>query len=132
MYFIQYALDRPGVLTVMQGAADIEQLKANLAFLEASEAERDYSIIGSFTPEDTKGKCVYCKHCHPCPVGLDIGLINKYYDLAKLGDVLAKEHYLTLEKTAEDCIGCGHCNSRCPFGVQQAERMQEIKEYFGK
>lgn len=129
---IQYALDRPGVLTVMQGAADVEQLKQNLAFLEATDEEKDYSIIGSFTPEDTKGKCVYCKHCHPCPAGLDIGLINKYYDLAKLGDVLAKEHYITLEKTAEDCIGCGHCNSRCPFGVQQAERMQEIKEYFGK
>ena len=29
-------------------------------------------------------------------------------------------------------FGCGHCNSRCPFGVKQQERMQEIREYFGK
>lgn len=127
---IQYALDRPGVLTVMQGAANIEQLKQNLSFLDASEEERDYSVIGSFTPDETKGKCVYCKHCHPCPAGIDIGLVNKYYDLSRLGDVLAKEHYLTLEKNASDCLQCGHCNSRCPFSVDQMSRMTEIEEYF--
>ncbi len=49
---IQYALDRPGVLTVMQGAANIKQLKQNLSFLDASEEERDYSVIGSFTPDE--------------------------------------------------------------------------------
>jgi predicted aldo/keto reductase-like oxidoreductase len=129
---IQYALDRPGVLTVLQGPGNVEQLKENLSFLETSAEERDYSVIGSFTPDETKGKCVYCRHCHPCPVGLDIGLINKYYDLSVLGDILAKEHYLTLEKTASDCIQCGHCNSRCPFHVEQKERMSEITEYFGK
>ena len=102
---LQYVLDRPGVLTVMQGAGNIPELEENLAYLTATEEEKDYSIIGLFTPEETTGKCVYCKHCHPCPVGLDIGLINKYYDLARLGDELAKEHYLTLEKTASDCIG---------------------------
>ena len=129
---IQYALDRPGVLTVMQGAANVDQLKENLSFLDATEEEKDYSVIGSFTPEDTRGKCVYCKHCHPCPAGIDIGLVNKYYDLTKLGDSLAKEHYLTLEKTASDCIQCGHCNSRCPFSVNQMERMKEIAEYYGR
>ena len=77
------------------------------------------------------GKCVYCKHCHPCPAGLDVALINKYYDLARLGDGLAREHYLTLEKRAGDCVGCGHCDGRCPFHVAQRSRMQEILAYFG-
>ena len=129
---IQYALDRPGVLTVMQGAANVDELKVNLGYLTASEEERDYSVISSLTPADTKGKCVYCKHCHPCPAGLDIGLINKYYDLSRMGDVLAKEHYLTLEKTASDCIQCGHCNSRCPFSVDQMSRMKEVASFFEK
>ena len=61
-----------------------------------------------------------------------MGLINKYYDLAQAGDVLAKDHYMNLERTAEDCIGCGHCDSRCPFHVEQVKRMEEIREYFGK
>ncbi len=128
---VQYALDRPGVLTVLPGAAGIEELKQILSYLDASAEERDYSIIGSFTPDETKGSCVYCKHCQPCPVGIDIGLVNKYYDLAELGDTLAAEHYRTLEKNAADCVQCGHCNSRCPFSVDQMARMKEIEAYFG-
>ena len=57
------------------------------------EEERNYSIISTLPPDETKGKCVYCKYCHPCPAGIDIGLVNKYYDLSRLGDTLAKEHY---------------------------------------
>lgn len=29
---------------------------------------------------------MYCNHCQPCPAGLNVGLINKYYDLAVAGD----------------------------------------------
>lgn len=129
---IQYALDKPGVLTVLGGPGSIDQLHEILRYFDASAEERDYSVIGSYTPDEAVGKCVYCKHCHPCPVGLNIGLINKYYDLAMQDDALATEHYLTLEKTASDCVGCGHCNKRCPFHVKQQERMAEIKAYFGR
>ena len=58
-------------------------------------------------------------------------MINKYYDLAKVGDALAKDHYRKLEWHAGDCIQCGHCNSRCPFKVDQMARMEKIKAYFG-
>ena len=60
-----------------------------------------------------------------------MGLINKYYDLAKMGDALAADHYAKLEKKASDCVSCGHCDQRCPFRVAQAERMREIAAYFG-
>ncbi len=128
---IQYALDKPGVVCAVPGYGNEEELGQVLAYLEASKEERDYSVIGSFAPAEAAGKCVYCKHCHPCPVGLDIALINKYYDLHLLGDVLAKEHYLTLEKRAGDCVHCGHCDIRCPFEVKQNERMKVIYEEFG-
>lgn len=128
---IQYVLDKPGVVTVLPGYGSEEELRQVLGFFDAGEAERGYSAISGFAPAETMGKCVYCKHCHPCPAGLDIALINKYYDLSKLGDGLAKEHYLTLEKRAGDCIGCGHCDRRCPFHVAQSRRMQEILAYFG-
>ena len=129
---IQYALDRPGVLTVLPGVRNREDLQRALGFLEATEAERGYSILGSFTPAESSGVCVYCNHCQPCPAGLDVGLINKYYDLSKAGDELAKDHYLHLERKASDCISCGHCDSRCPFHVSQTQRMKEIAAYFGE
>ena len=128
---IQYALDKPGVLTVLPGFRGPEDLKDVLSYLDASKKERDYSVIGSFTPAESAGRCVYCSHCHPCPKGLDIAMINKYYDLAKAGDELAKDHYRKLELHAGDCIHCGHCNKRCPFHVDQMARMEDICKYFG-
>ena len=89
-------------------------------------------MIGSFAPVEAGGQCVYCNHCQPCPKGLDIALINKYYDLARAGDAMAAEHYRTMERTASDCVRCGHCDRRCPFHVAQGQRMGAISEYFGK
>ncbi len=129
---LQYVLDKPGVVAALPGYGSETELQEVLSYFEASEEEKDYSIIGSFTPKESSGKCVYCKHYHPCPMGLDVALINKYYDLAQLGDSLAVDHYHTLKKKAGDCISCGHCDSRCPFHVKQSERMEVIKAYFGE
>ncbi len=129
---IQYALDKPGVVCAVPGFGNEDEMLEVLEYLSAKDEEKDYSVIGDIAPADTSDRCVYCKHCHPCPVGLDIALINKYYDLWMLGDKLAKEHYITLEKKAGDCISCGHCDSRCPFHVNQSERMKLIADEFGK
>lgn len=129
---IQYALDKPGVITVLPGVRNRADLQRILGFLQSSPEERDYSILGTFAPQDAEGVCVYCNHCQPCPAGLDVGLINKYYDLARAGDALAKNHYANLEKKASDCVSCGHCDARCPFHVGQVQRMQEIQSYFGE
>ena len=127
---LQYALDRPGVLTVLPGIRGKADLTRLLGFFDAPEAKRDYAAISSLTPREMEGTCVYCNHCQPCPAGLDIGLINKYYDLAQAGDALAADHYRNLEVQADACIACGHCNRRCPFHVDQAARMEEIRRYF--
>ena len=128
---IRYALDQPGVLCVLPGAQSVEEVEHLLAYYD-DPAEADYSVLAQFSPPALAGRCAYCNHCKPCPMGLDVGLINKYYDLAKAGDAMARDHYLNLEKTAEDCIGCGHCDEVCPFHVPQSERMQEILAYMGK
>ncbi len=128
---IQYALDRPAVLTVLPGVRNSRDLEDVLAWLDASGEERDYSVIGQFTPQNADGICVYCNHCQPCPQGLNVGMINKYYDLALAGDEMARGHYDKLNIKAGACIQCGHCESRCPFHVKQETRMQEISRYFG-
>ena len=127
---IQYALDKPGVLTVLPGVRNSQEMEEILGFLEASPEERDYSVLGTFVPRDAVGACVYCNHCQPCPMGLDVGLINKYYDLALAGDYMAADHYAKLDKKASGCTGCGHCDRQCPFHVNQSGRMKEISIYF--
>ncbi|MDO4283875.1 MAG: hypothetical protein Q4C60_00940 [Eubacteriales bacterium] len=128
---IQYALDKPGVMTVLPGVRSCADLKRILGFVNTAPEEKDYSVLGTFTPQEASGVCVYCNHCQPCPAGLDVGLINKYYDLSQAGDELARSHYSNLQKKAEDCVGCGHCDQRCPFHVEQVERMRQIRDYFG-
>ncbi|MCM1194233.1 MAG: aldo/keto reductase [Acetatifactor muris] len=129
---IQYALDRPGVLSVVPGVRSMEDLNRLLGFSEAPAEEKDYSIIGEFTPASAMGNCVYCNHCLPCPAGIDVGLVNKYYDLALAGDSMAASHYGKLSVKAGDCIGCGHCDGRCPFHTAQSRKMKEIAAYFEK
>lgn len=129
---LQYAIDRPGVLTAVPGVQTMEQLDVLLGFAASSEQERDYSVLGSFTAETVAGSCVYCNHCQPCPAGIDIGLVNKYYDLALAGDRMAANHYTKLVTKADACLCCGHCESRCPFGVKQESRMQRIRQYFSE
>ena len=129
---IKYALDRPAVLSVLPGVRGLADLDAVLAYVHASEAEKDYSVIGELAPESALGNCVYCNHCQPCPVGIDVGLVTKYYDLARAGDDMAKNHYAKLSKNASDCADCGHCDARCPFKVEQSARMREISRFFGK
>ncbi len=129
---LQYAIDRPGVLTAVPGVQTMEHLDTLLAFLQAAPEEKDYSVIGTFTADTVTGTCVYCNHCQPCPAGIDIGLVNKYYDLALAGDSLAVNHYDKLSVSASDCLQCGHCDTRCPFGVLQSARMLEIAKKFGK
>ena len=42
-----------------------------------------------------------------------------------------RSHYQVLEKHASDCIACGGCETRCPFGVPVVERMEQTKTVFG-
>ena len=118
------------MLTAVPGVQTLEHLDTLLVFLNASAEEKDYSVIGSFTADTVIGTCVYCNHCQPCPAGIDIGLVNKYYDLALAGDAIAANHYDKLSVKADACLHCGHCENRCPFHVKQEDRMDAIKRYF--
>lgn len=129
---IQYELDTPGVLTVLPGLSTEGELDELLSYLDASAEDRDYTFIRDITPKQAEGRCVYCNHCAPCPAGLPIGTINKCYDLTLLGDEIARAHYDGLAHHASECIGCGHCENVCPFGVSQVDRLKEIAAYFGK
>jgi hypothetical protein len=116
----------------LPGVGSIADVKAVLGYYEASGVERDYSFIGELTNEDTQGSYIYCNHCQPCPVGIDIGSVNKYFDLAKAGDELASDHYKRLGKHASDCVKCGECEANCPFRVTIRPRLEEATLFFGQ
>ena len=132
---IHYALTRPGVCSILCGYDTPEQVDEAVSYENATADEKDYaSVIASAPLHSYKGQCTYCGHCKPCPVDIDIAMVNKFYDLASAQEQVPEsvmEHYRALGETASKCIGCKGCESRCPFGVKVAERMKKTAELFG-
>ncbi len=132
---IHYCLTRPAVAAVMAGYDTPEHVEQAVAYETATDKEKDYATVLANAPYHTfgQGECTYCGHCKPCPVHIDIAMVNKYYDLASMQPEVpatVKAHYLALEHHAEECIECHGCETRCPFGVKIAERMKKTAELF--
>ena len=132
---IAYALSRPAVSCVLAGAHSVEQLKESIAYESASDSEKDYALaFASFPKISWKGHCMYCSHCEPCPVKIDIASVTKFLNLAQSGKNIpetVREHYALLEHHAWECIGCRNCERRCPFGVSIRKNMSEAARIFG-
>ena len=65
---------------------------------------------------------------------IDIAMVNKLYDLAVMQPevpVSLKEHYLSLQHHAGECVGCRGCESRCPFGVKVVPNRGTVWEITG-
>lgn len=133
---LHYCLTRPGVAVVLAGAHNAEELLQATAYCDATDEEKDYSALLSSCPAHPfTDKCMYCGHCAPCTVGIDIATVNKFADLCEAQGTVPetlREHYGALEQKASDCIQCGACETRCPFGVKIIEHMQKAQEIFGE
>ena len=132
---IHYALSRPSVASVMLGCKTAGEVHDSMRYFEEDDSARDYTEIISSVRNDFTGSCVYCSHCQPCPAGIDVATVNKYLDIARLSpDAVppsVRSHYQTLEHGGNDCTGCGHCESRCPFGVPAMKNMSDAAELLG-
>ena len=133
---IHYCLTKPAVASVLCGYDTPEQVDAAVRYETAPEAEKDYATVLARAPKHrfAGGECTYCGHCKPCPMDIDIAMVNKLYDLAQMQPELPaslREHYAALPRRAGDCVGCRGCEERCPFGVPVAERMEKAAALFG-
>ncbi len=132
---LNYALTRPAVAAVMVGCDSIEQIAEALAWCGASAEEKDYSwVFAGLDARSWSGHCLYCGHCAPCPKGINIADVNKYLNLALAQEEVpatVRDHYRLLKHHASECIGCGACESRCPFQVSVREKMKEATRIFG-
>lgn len=132
---IHYCLTRPAVATVLCGAHSTEQLMESIAYETASDTERDYAAaFASFPKISWNGHCMYCSHCAPCPVRISVADVTKFLNLAISNGAVpetVREHYKVLEAHASDCVECGACESRCPFGVAICKNMRKAVEVFG-
>jgi predicted aldo/keto reductase-like oxidoreductase len=132
---IHYALSRPAVTAVLAGAHSPQPLRQSAAYCPASDEGRDYAAaLASFPKISWKGHCMYCSHCAPCPQQISVADVTKFLNLAQAQRTLpetVREHYKVLAHHAGECIQCGACETRCPFGVAIRENMKKAAAVFG-
>lgn len=133
---IHYALSRPAVASALIGCQTQQEVASALAYETADAQARDYAdVLGESRQFAQTRQCVYCNHCHPCPQRIDVAQVNRCLDLARGGEAqlaTASAQYEALDAHGGDCIGCGACMERCPFGVDVIARMQDAARIFGK
>ena len=107
----------------------------SVAYEDASAEEKDYALtFASFPKISWQGHCVYCSHCAPCVKQIDIAYVTKFLHLAETQGTVpetVREHYAALAHHAGECIQCGVCETRCPFGVKIRDNMRRANEVFG-
>lgn len=114
------------------GVKNVEELNVALSYVNASEAEKDFSEIHDSLAAKFESRCMYCNHCQPCPNSIDIAEVTKLTDMAEQGmtDEL-RARYEALSAKAGDCVHCESCTSRCPFGIDASENMYWALKVFG-
>ena len=67
--------------------------------------------------------CRGCGYCLPCPAGIEINMAARIYPFITRSPYQAyiTESYQARMAKVKDCIHCGACKSRCPYGLDTPE-----------
>ena len=132
---LRYVCANPNISVVIPGMADPAELEQNLAAVADSTALSDAELaqIEAIRKELGTQFCRRCNYCAPCSVGISIPnvfLFDGYFSRYGLAD-WAKGRYMTMEKKASDCIGCGVCEGRCPYNLPIRQMLEKASSHFG-
>jgi len=133
---IRFIVSNPNVTVVIPGMADLDEIKQNISAasdtspLTAEENEKIANIKALLGTNF----CRRCNYCAPCTAGINISaifLFEGYYSRYDLKD-WASDRYSSLAKTASDCIGCGVCETRCPYNLPIRDMLKKAALTMGK
>lgn len=133
---MRWVMSHPQVQVVLSGMSNLEQLNDNAKVFDQARPLTDQEQSGireaaKLQYESVAVPCTGCRYCCPnCPVGLDIPLLLRAYNEAKVGGAWRLTSLLALpeDKRPQNCIGCGACTSHCPQSFDIPQYMKELKE----
>lgn len=133
---MRYVCADPNVTVVIPGMADEAELEENIAAVCDTSAltEEELQEMEAVRKQLGTQFCRRCNYCAPCSVGISIPNVFLFEGyLSRYGlDGWARERYATLDKVASDCIQCGACEARCPYGLPIREMLKKAAKGFGK
>lgn len=140
---VRYAASLEGILTVLSGMSNLEQMRDNLSYMThfqpLSDGERQViaraqEVLASIDSIP----CTACRYCTDgCPMKINIpgifGARNKQliFEQVEQG---AKDYVRVTQEggKASDCIGCGQCEAACPQHINIIERLKQCAEVFDR
>lgn len=134
---IRFAASLPGVLTVLSGMSNMEQVRDNVETMTRFEplTDREREVIDealeAYRKKDTV-PCTGCRYCMDCPFGVDIpkmfSLYNHYVLDRDGEDYLEAYEAQPESERADQCQACGACMEKCPQHIRIPDQMVTIRE----
>ena len=138
---IKFAVSLDGVITVLSGMSNIEQMEDNISYM------KDFTKL-SDKEEETINKaqevlksiplipCTTCNYCAKvCPMNIGIsGSFTAMNYLTLYNDMAAAKHQEEWLvgghglKKASECIKCGRCEQACPQHIQIRKELEKVAE----
>ena len=133
---MRFCCANENVSVVIPGMAEPKELDQNLAAVndESPLSSAENAKINTIRRELGTQFCRRCNYCAPCREGISIPsvfLFEGYLSRYGLG-TWARERYEAMAKHASDCIGCGACESRCPYNLPIRQMLKVAAVKFGK
>ena len=134
---IRFAASLLGVLTVLSGMSNMEQVRDNVDTMTRFEplTDREREVIDealeAYRKKDTV-PCTGCRYCMDCPFGVDIpkmfSLYNHYVLDRDGEDYLEAYEAQPESERADQCQACGACMEKCPQHIRIPDQMVTIRE----
>ena len=140
-YALRFAAGFEGVLMVLSGMSNMEQMEDNISFmkdfqpLNEKEMEAVYKVADIFHQKHAIA-CTACRYCTAgCPKQISIPDLFACMNAKKVFNDCNANYYYSNAYTvhngkASDCIKCGKCEKACPQHLPIRDLLEDVAKEF--